>query len=356
MADPWELYGRLIGGVPEGITVTRALVNRWTVVGTDAGTMGVAMTHRGGPTGPEPAVVGAGLHEVAALATSWDLRLASLGVAALNAWYARPERLTGRPGLAWDERAEAGARLVPVLVGSRSAVIGHYLLRRAAGRADRRPGAAPPRRRPARFRLRVRAARPRGRRDHRLGADQQDPSAPARALRRGAGAPGGAERSPGDRGLPRLCPRDRRGGRRRPRPMLPGRRDGRAPSHRFAGAAAVRPAPARRALTPRPPRTDSADSPCEECAMTVDLRAVNVSARRDRTQGRRQRPTDAVTARAGEAPGPAPRRARSRTCAAPGGGGAEERCEPVRIGSSRPPEPARPGPRPETIRVVHSMP
>ena len=143
MADPWELYGRLIGGVPEGITVTRALVNRWTVVGTDAGTMGVAMTYRGGPTGPEPAVVGAGLHEVAALATSWDLRLASLGVAALNAWYARPERLTGRPGLAWDERAEAGARLVPALAGSRSAVVGHFsFVERLAGRTvvlERRP-------------------------------------------------------------------------------------------------------------------------------------------------------------------------------------------------------------------------
>lgn len=143
MADPWELYGRLIDGVPEGITVTRALVNRWTVVGTDAGTMGVAMTYRGGPAGPEQAVVGAGLHEVAALATSWDLRLASLGVAALNAWYARPERLAGRPGLVWDERAEAGARLVPALAGSRSAVVGHFsFVERLAGRTvvlERRP-------------------------------------------------------------------------------------------------------------------------------------------------------------------------------------------------------------------------
>lgn len=123
---PWELYERLIAGVPEEITVTRALVNRWAVVGTSAGTMGLAMTCHGGPRSPEPRILGAGLREVAALSMSWDLRLASLGVAALNAWYAQPERLKDYPGLCWDEEADYAARLEPGLAAGPSAVIGHF--------------------------------------------------------------------------------------------------------------------------------------------------------------------------------------------------------------------------------------
>ncbi|SPF68262.1 Domain of unknown function DUF4213 [Propionibacterium ruminifibrarum] len=126
MTDPWHLYERLVDGVPAGITVTRALVNRWTVVGTDDGTMGVAMTCRGGPRLPEPVIVGAELREVAALVTSWDLRLASLGVAALNAWYAQPARLEGLAGLVWDEQADWAARLAPHLGAKPSAVVGHF--------------------------------------------------------------------------------------------------------------------------------------------------------------------------------------------------------------------------------------
>ncbi|RLP07175.1 Rossmann-like domain-containing protein [Propionibacterium australiense] len=126
MANPWHLYEQLIAGVPAGITVTRALVNRWTVVGTDAATMGVAMTCHGGPRLPEPMIIGAELREVAALVTSWDLRLASLGTAALNAWYAQPARLEGMPGLVWDEQADCAARLVPSLASRPSAVVGHF--------------------------------------------------------------------------------------------------------------------------------------------------------------------------------------------------------------------------------------
>ncbi len=126
MTNPWHLYERLVDALPAGITVTRALVNRWTVVGTDDGTMGVAMTCRGGPRLPEPVIVGAELREVAALVTSWDLRLASLGVAALNAWYAQPARLEGLAGLVWDEQADWAARLAPHLGAKPSAVVGHF--------------------------------------------------------------------------------------------------------------------------------------------------------------------------------------------------------------------------------------
>lgn len=143
MTDPWRLYDRLIGEVPSDVTVTRALVNRWAVVGTDAGTMGVAMTCHGGPRLPEPAIVGAGLQDVAALATSWDLRLASLGVAALNAWYAQPAQLAGLPGLVWDEQADCATRLVPALAARPSAVVGHFpFTERLTGRTvvlERRP-------------------------------------------------------------------------------------------------------------------------------------------------------------------------------------------------------------------------
>lgn len=92
---PWALYDALIAGVPDGITVTDAVIAHWCLVSTDAGTTGLAMTYRGGPhAGPEERdVVGKPLREVAVNVKSWNLEMAALGAAALNAWYNTPERL-----------------------------------------------------------------------------------------------------------------------------------------------------------------------------------------------------------------------------------------------------------------------
>lgn len=86
--NPWRLYDDLIDGLPTGITVRAAVRSHFAAVRTSADTVGIAMAERGGRRAEVlPEVLGAELRSVAALVKSWDLGLASLGVAALNSWY-----------------------------------------------------------------------------------------------------------------------------------------------------------------------------------------------------------------------------------------------------------------------------
>lgn len=91
---PWKLYNHLIAGIPEGVAVRGyCLGTHWSYVEADCG-MGVAWTCPGGkPRAHTGDLRGLGLREVAELAKSWNFYEATLGVAALNAWYARPELL-----------------------------------------------------------------------------------------------------------------------------------------------------------------------------------------------------------------------------------------------------------------------
>lgn len=127
-ADPWQLYEALLADLPEGPVVTGALANRWAAVRTDLGDVGVAMAYPSGPRSPSEAwqVTGRPLREVAALATSWDLRLASVGVAALNAWYAAPDRLAARPGITWGPETGFFRRLAAEVGVRRTVVVGHF--------------------------------------------------------------------------------------------------------------------------------------------------------------------------------------------------------------------------------------
>ncbi len=74
----WTLYDGLIAGLPEDVHVVDALVNRRAVVRTSEGAVGYALGYDGGPPVPTDAwlVRGRPLREVAAYATSWNLRLA----------------------------------------------------------------------------------------------------------------------------------------------------------------------------------------------------------------------------------------------------------------------------------------
>ncbi len=91
---PWKFYNHLIGGIPQGIAVRDyCLGTHWSYVEADCG-MGVAFTTRGGAKRSfAQDLRGRELREVAELSKSWCFEEASLGVAALNAWYARPELL-----------------------------------------------------------------------------------------------------------------------------------------------------------------------------------------------------------------------------------------------------------------------
>lgn len=87
----WSLYDTLIAGVPDDIVVTDyCLGTHWSYVEAECG-MGVAWTCPGGAKRTEKGDLrGASLRKMAELAKSWCFEEATLGIAALNAWYARP--------------------------------------------------------------------------------------------------------------------------------------------------------------------------------------------------------------------------------------------------------------------------
>lgn len=87
---PWKLYNHLIAGVPEDVVVRDyCLGTHWSYVEADSG-MGVSFTTTGGARrGYTGDLRGMSLREVAELSKSWCFEEASLGVAALNAWYSQ---------------------------------------------------------------------------------------------------------------------------------------------------------------------------------------------------------------------------------------------------------------------------
>ena len=92
-ASPWRLYNHLIAGVPEDIFVRDYCLGlNWSYVEADCG-CGVAFTARnGGKRTYKGDLRGKSLREVAELSKSWCFEEATLGIAALNAWYARRRR------------------------------------------------------------------------------------------------------------------------------------------------------------------------------------------------------------------------------------------------------------------------
>lgn len=96
MADPWTIYDELISAIPDDVTVTAGTVGmRWCRVATSEGGMGAALSF---PDRSRPPLwegktyVGASLREIAALAKSWNLSEAGVGMAVINAWHGGPGR------------------------------------------------------------------------------------------------------------------------------------------------------------------------------------------------------------------------------------------------------------------------
>ena len=106
ISSPWKFYDALIEGVPEDVLVTDyCLGTHWSYLEAECG-MGVSFTTRGGAKRTDKRDLrGLPLCEVAALAKSWCFEEASIGVAALNAWYARHE-LTDALGATYDETVD----------------------------------------------------------------------------------------------------------------------------------------------------------------------------------------------------------------------------------------------------------
>lgn len=88
----WELYDKLIEGIPDDVLVRDYCLGlAWSYVESEAG-MGVSYTCRGGATKPTDKrnFCGLPLKELAKLSKSWRFEEATLGIAAMNSWYAQP--------------------------------------------------------------------------------------------------------------------------------------------------------------------------------------------------------------------------------------------------------------------------
>lgn len=132
MTSPWALYDELIDAIPADLTITGANTGlRFSRVISSEGGIGIAYTlswqsrppHYDGAT-----FVGAGLREIARLAKSWNFAEASVGVAAINAWYCRPDRAEHHGfapcgGATWRQ---VFAPYCEAVGGKRVAVIGHF--------------------------------------------------------------------------------------------------------------------------------------------------------------------------------------------------------------------------------------
>lgn len=128
---PWDIYDRLIDGVPESLTVDSYLIGTtWTLVEAEGMGIGMAMTYKGGaPDGkPTPSRRGEPLRELAQSLRSWSLPEASLGMAAVNAYHNQPEVISGWINKPLEELGSPGAfvAMLPEMAGKKVAVIGHF--------------------------------------------------------------------------------------------------------------------------------------------------------------------------------------------------------------------------------------
>ena len=102
----WELYDSLIEEIPAERKVTGVFVgNCWTVVSSDDGTMGAAMTtHLSTMPQQYAEYKGLPLRTLAACVKSWNLIEAGIGMAAINAWYNSASRMESLQAAQGDAR------------------------------------------------------------------------------------------------------------------------------------------------------------------------------------------------------------------------------------------------------------
>lgn len=93
-ADAWQLYNKLLAGIPQDATVVDyCLGTHWSYMEATCG-MGVSYTCKGGARRTHTQDLrGASLSTAAKLAKSWCFEEATLGIAALNAWYSQAEQI-----------------------------------------------------------------------------------------------------------------------------------------------------------------------------------------------------------------------------------------------------------------------
>jgi uncharacterized protein (DUF4213/DUF364 family) len=127
----WELYDRLIDGIPGDITVQECAVgSHWIAVRSSEGGLGLAMRIDIETLPPLPGgdYEGRPLKKLAACAKSWNFIEAGYGVAALNAYYNFEKRALSRGIELPDEsrKNEAFEKYRAEVTGKKVAVVGHF--------------------------------------------------------------------------------------------------------------------------------------------------------------------------------------------------------------------------------------
>lgn len=122
----WSLYDELIDAIPRDITVEDCCLGATRSYIEADGGLGVAMAFGGDPQPVE--IIGRPLREIAALSRSWDFQLASLGVAAINAYHNRPDRVQ-RLHFEYENNNESTFTYYrSLLAGKKVAVVGHFYM------------------------------------------------------------------------------------------------------------------------------------------------------------------------------------------------------------------------------------
>ncbi len=121
----WKLYDALIEGIPDDIKVEYSTVGIYRTI-IQAGNTGLASTVRNEsrPKIFKESLIGKSLRDVAALVKSWNFIEASVGIAAINAYYNNYEKLMHDQQLQLD--ADAFKNYQSLIKGKKVAVIGHF--------------------------------------------------------------------------------------------------------------------------------------------------------------------------------------------------------------------------------------
>ena len=128
--NPWQLYDDLIKGIPETIIATGCNTGHsWTSVTSDEGGMGLARTLHvvSMPPTYQGQIAGVPLKKIAELSKSWNFIEASIGVAAIGAYYNLPSR--GKncgipcPG---EDHQDAFKTYQKEVKGLKVVVVGHF--------------------------------------------------------------------------------------------------------------------------------------------------------------------------------------------------------------------------------------
>mgnify|MGYP001480331144 CR=1 FL=1 len=130
----WRMYDELIEGIPGNVAAEDVLVGRcWTLVnGPDSAGLAMTSDQPGPGKTWSGGYGGATLRDVAALCRSWDFLEATIGMAAVNAWYNAPSRLRALGVLPPDDEADNRVRrdafksFAPRLAGKNVTVVGHF--------------------------------------------------------------------------------------------------------------------------------------------------------------------------------------------------------------------------------------